>query len=311
MAYSQGGLIQATDYNGFINGSNQLNTVWGVGTGNAGYGQTAISAVTAAGVVTAAQWATLINTLNSTLTHQSGSGSGISATTAGSKINYLSTLATNINTAYTNRLNKATTGSTSTGSNFAPNPTAAGGSAYGAYVSERTVTFATGDAARYFFNAGGSINFVVSSVTNNDGTARSTDAVNVINTYFKGINAFKAASNGQATGTGGTQTGSYTSGYYGLTTSPQLISQITTASSTYSGDYVALNVYSNGTQGSNGDKGTVITFTLTYYSAHTSTTSGLYGSSGDTLNVSASMRIDVVPPETTNLSNTWGTVTIA
>ena len=115
MAYSQGGVIAATDYNNFINGSNQLNTVWSTGSGNAGYGQTAIATVSAAGTVTAAQWASLINSLNSTLVHQSGTGSGISATTAGSTINYLSTLATNVNTAYTNRLNKTANGSTTTG----------------------------------------------------------------------------------------------------------------------------------------------------------------------------------------------------
>lgn len=283
MAYSQGGLIQATDYNGFINGSNQLNTVWGVGTGNAGYGQTAISAVTAAGVVTAAQWATLINTLNSTLTHQSGSGSGISATTAGSKINYLSTLATNINTAYTNRLNKATTGSTSTGSNFAPNPTAAGGSAYGAYVSERTVTFATGDAARYFFNAGGSINFVVSSVTNNDGTARSTDAVAVL--------ALSSSGFAQAD-------------YYALTTS-YVTRKSVTGTGSYTTDSAQLNVKSSAQNASgHGDMGTTIYFGSYLNSPAHATFNG-------SLNVTYNHRIDIVYPESTNLTNSWGTPTIA
>ena len=83
MSYSQGGLIAATDYNNFLTGTNQLNTVWGTGVGTAGYGQTALSTVSAGGTVTAAQWASLINTLNSALTHQSGSGSGLSAPTAG------------------------------------------------------------------------------------------------------------------------------------------------------------------------------------------------------------------------------------
>ena len=129
MAYSQGGLIDAADYNGFIGTSpsstaNKLNTVWAVGNGNAGYGQTAIAQVSSAGLVTATQWATLINNLNSTLTHQSGSGSGISAVTSGSTINYLSTLSTNITTAYTNRSNFTTQGTTTTGSVFSPNFTA-------------------------------------------------------------------------------------------------------------------------------------------------------------------------------------------
>ena len=76
MTYSSGGLIQATDYNNFITGSNQFNTVWSTGTGNAGYGQTALSAAATVGSnVTASQWATLITALNKALTHQSGSGS--------------------------------------------------------------------------------------------------------------------------------------------------------------------------------------------------------------------------------------------
>ena len=87
--------------------------------------------------------------------------------------------------------------------------------------------------------------------------------------------------------------------------------QITTTSGTYSGDFVKFYMATNGTNlSSHGDNGNVITLYLNYYSAHTSTTSGLYGSSGDTLNVTVNHRVDVVYPETTNLSNTWGTVTI-
>jgi hypothetical protein len=126
------------------------------------------------------------------------------------------------------------------------------------------------------------------------------------------MSSFKGTSNGQRTGTGGTLSGSYTSGYWGLTTSYQTIAQVTTSSSTYSGDYMLLQAKTNGSNLSgNGDNGSVISFALTYYSAHTSTTSALYGSSGDTLNVTPTTRIDYYPPETTNLSSSWGTPTIA
>ena len=124
MAYSQGGLISAADYWNLVGVSpsstaNQLNTVWAVGNGNAGYGQTAIANTASTGsTVTATQWASLINTLNSVLTHQSGAGSGLGAPTAGGTITYLSTLTTSVNTAYSNRLNYATQGSTTTGSVF-------------------------------------------------------------------------------------------------------------------------------------------------------------------------------------------------
>ena len=44
MTYSSGGLIQAADYNGFVDtnvGAN-INATWGTGVTSAGYGQTAI-----------------------------------------------------------------------------------------------------------------------------------------------------------------------------------------------------------------------------------------------------------------------------
>ena len=309
MSYAQGGLIQASDYNGFVGTSpssstNTINTVWAVGNGQYGYGQTPLSQVTSGGLVTATQWATAVNTLNSIKTHQTGSGTGIGAPTAGTLITYLSTFSSSLNTAYTNALLANSQGTTLTGGNNAPNPTAGNDVTYNATVATRTVTFASADAARYFFNAGGQINFIVSSVTNGDATARSGDAVTVMGTNFASMTGFKSTTNGQRTGTGGTLAGGgYTSGYYGLTTSYQTIAQVSTSNATYSTDYVQLQVKSNGAQGSNLDKGTVISFALNYYSSHTS-------GFNDTLNVTVNHRIDVVYPETTNLSASWGTATI-
>ena len=318
MAYSQGGLIAAADYNNFINGSNQLNTVWATGSGNAGYGQTALTAVSTAGVVTATQWATLINNLNSALTHQSGSGSGISGSiTTGQTISYLSTLSTNINTAYTNRTNYTAQGTTTTGSVFSPNFTAVNQATASTFTITRTATFASADQARYFFNAGGQLNLVFTGTTNGDGTSRSGDLVTLISTNLVSVNNFRQGSNGTRTGTGGTATSTYASGYYGLTTSAQPIVKITSATASYTTDYVQVAVSSNGTQGANGDKGSVVTFTITIYSDTRTdgTPGGPGGAAGgyfnDSINITPSHRIDVVYPETTNLTNSWGTVTIA
>jgi hypothetical protein len=321
MAYSQGGLIAATDYNGFVGanpatGSGTINAVWGIGNGQYGYGQTAITqAAATAGLITATQWASLINAMNSISNHQSGTGTGFTVPTTGATVTYLSALSTDLGTYYTNALNATTNGTTTPGSTIAGTAiTATNNTTYGPTTfATRTVTFASADQARYFFNAGGKLNFVITGVTNNDSTARSTDAVNTILTYFGGLSAFKATTNGGRTGTGGTVTTNNTAfGYYNLTTTPVTLVKMTTTSATYTGDYVTLNASTNAVNsGGHGDAGNVISFALAYYSAHTSTTSGLYGSTGDTLNVTASMRIDVVYPETTNLTNSWGTVVIA
>jgi hypothetical protein len=82
MTYSVGGLIQATDYNGFAStttGGN-VNVLWGTGTSDAGYGQsTTLATVSASGTVTATQWASLVNRISSIASHQ---GTTITARTA-------------------------------------------------------------------------------------------------------------------------------------------------------------------------------------------------------------------------------------
>ena len=310
MAYSQGGLIEATDYNNFINGSNQLNTVWSTGSGNAGYGQTAVSTVSVAGTVTATQWATLINTLNSTLTHQAGSGSGISAVTSGQLINHLSTLATNINTAYTNRLNAATTGTNQTGSALAYaewTVTASQGVDPGTATRSfgARASFSSGDSARYFFNSGGQLRFNISATSS--GTARSTAAQNLVD-YLGGVSVFKTTTNNGRTGTGGTlNTNNTALGYYNVTTANTNIVSVTSVTTNYTSDTGSIAVRTNGTQGSNSDNGSVVDFWATI----NSTSGGNAGGSfDDNLNLTVTVSVDVLYPETTNLTNSWGTVTI-
>ena len=98
MAYSSGGLIQATDYNGF---ASSVNTLWGTGSGNYGYGQSStvptVNATT--DTVTATQWATMIARMQSMQQHQANNTTGVPGQpTAGSIITYLSTVSTCIST---------------------------------------------------------------------------------------------------------------------------------------------------------------------------------------------------------------------
>lgn len=308
MSYQSGGLIQATDYNNFINGTNQLNAVWGTGSSDSGYGQTPISTVNVSTLVTATQWATLINTLNTVRTHQSGTGSGISAVTAGQPINYIALLSSSINTAYTNRVSFASQGTTTTGTVYSPVVSAASGIAYNSTVATRSVTFASGDAARYFFNTGGQINFIITSVSGLNGTARSADVSTLMATNFVSWNGFRASSSLGRTGSGGTlNTNATTTGYYGITAtaaSTQLLCQITSTTAAYTTDVMRLYVYSS-TQnvGGNGDKGLTVYFQLTL------------NSPGHLLNdimaATINHRVDIVEPETTNITKTWGTITVA
>ena len=326
MTYAQGGLIQASDYATFLGttaaNAGAINSIWSTGNGNCGYGQTALGAVSAGGIVTATQWASVVNTLNSIRTHQTGSGTGLSAPTAGTLISYLSTVSSSISSAYSSRTTAASQGTTTNQANNADNPNTANGVAAQTFTYTRTATFSSADAARYFFNAGGQINFVIGSSTNTGGTTRGADLVTLASTNFVSYTAFKAGSGGGRSGTGGTVNTNATGiGYYNLTTSYQTLSKITSTTSPYTGDYIQLDVKSNGVQGANADVGTIISFALTLYSAAQSTypsppanppgtgTRTDNTTTEDAINITVNNYLAVVYPETTNLTSTWGTVT--
>lgn len=317
MTYSSGGLIQASDYNGFVGGngsganvSGQLNTVLGIGKGNAGYGQTAVSNVTAVtNVVTATQWTTLVNGVNTVRKHQAGASfTNIGTYTAGTTISAANDVSGNLTSAYTNRLNYQAEGTTTTGATFysvftAPNDTNAA-----TFNLSRTATFANGDAARYFFNAGGQLNFVMISSTNVDGTGRSADVGNLAVTNF----ASKRVLGGNAkarTGSGGTlnqdQTGANV-GYYGLTTSNTTLTQITSTSTAYTTD--VFNFFGKtGTANvaGNGDNGTTLVMSAQWVMGAQSP------AFNDSISVNVAHRVDVIYPSTSFLANTWGSVTIS
>jgi hypothetical protein len=328
MSYSSGGLIQASDYNGFVGSSpsstaNTLNTIWAVGNGDAGYGQTALSQVSQGGLVTATQWATAVNTLNTISTHESGSGTGIGAPTAGTLIAYLATFTSSVSTAYTNRLNANSNGADITGS--APTAYTWNTAAPTTAQITRTATFASADQARYFFNAGGKLVLTFSCV-NTLGNAKGADWLSLLNTKLASM--IVGARTNSRTGTGGTASASNAAlGYWNCTTSNQSIITLTSASGTadYSSNSVAVGIKTNGVQGSNGDVGTIFTFTIdlsdaaadtntappslpVYSPVGTPPTQGVFN---DSLNLAITTNITVRPPETTNLSNSWGTVTIA
>jgi len=318
MAYQQGGVITYTDYNNLV-GTNPsssrgiLNSFWGTGSGDIGYGQSAVTQSAATGgTVTATQWATLINNINNASKHQSSGGvtpAQIGTVSSGNTITYLSAIGTALGTLYDNRLNFSSQGSTQTGSNYGWNPSSGSNPAALQFTNVRTVSFASGDAARYFFNAGGKLNFVTSSVTNNDGQGRSSDVVNLVQNNLGSINGFGAHSNGGRTGSGGTVSQNNTGqGYYESQTGEyQSLAYITSTNYPYSGDWTALNVYTSSQNASgNGDKGSTLYFKQYIYLGALQSDFGNKG-----FNVTWNHRIDVVYPESTNLGNSWGTVTIS
>ncbi len=312
MSYAQGNLIEATDYNNLIGANTSVNpstlhAVWAWGANSRGYGQTPISNVSVSSTVTATQWASLVNTVNSANLHIRNSSSGLTANTAGQIIGYSGGLPTAINRLNDDRMIFATNSAVIANHNSL--------TAYSAWTSGSTsatitrafganVAFESPDKARFFFNAGGRLKFNITATS--DAVARSVAAKAVIDN-LGGIAIFGANTNGGRTGTGGTLgTNLTTAGYYNLTIANITVVSITSTTSSYTTDTGTIAVRTNGTRGSFNDNGDIISFWATINS-----TQGSGGVSiNDSLSVTPTVTVDVSYPEVTNIANTWGAVTV-
>jgi hypothetical protein len=309
MSYAQGSLIDAADYNGLV-GSNSttagtINYVWDVGNGAFGYGQGAISVVTAAGTITATQWSTMLNALNRSLQHQSGAGATLGPVnyTAGSVITHFANVATSVTTINTNAALYTAQGTTTTGSNFDDAVSTAAALTAQAYGT-RTVTFASANAARYFFNAGGQLNYVVSTPTA-AGTGRNANFVGLIG-GLGGWGQRNTTATGR-TGSGQTvNTNSTTFGYRNnVVNTWTSVVAITSTAASYTSDTAAIQVQTNSSDTTNGANGLTVQFRCLYTIADKTF--------DDQITVTHRVRVDIVYPETTYLNGAapWGTPVVS
>lgn len=156
---------------------------WGVGFGQNGLGQS-MSAITSppggpatlGGVITAAQWNGIIQTTNKCLAHEGQSLVTPSSVAVGSPIQALTSITTGGTTAFNNSgatglaLTSGTVSSTSYSSSW-------GTAGVNALIFTQTLTFVSADAARYFFNAGGTISL---SFTQSGGSGAASTAWNTL-----------------------------------------------------------------------------------------------------------------------------------
>ena len=217
---AEGNIIYAADYN---NVQGTANFLLSTGLADSGYGQAITSGqVNPTLKVTAAQWTNLRTDLLKIRQHQTGvdEGAGLGIATTGllvddAFVNLFKTVAATCNT---NRLTIA--------SNQGTAETLAGAgqtrtTAWNGVVSHTvTITFATSNAARHFFNAGGEIRFS-GSRSGGSTTNKNTSWTNLLSD----MGTIKLGYGGTTyTGTGAA--GGYPTtgiGWYGLTTSYQTV----------------------------------------------------------------------------------------
>ena len=328
MTYSSGGLIQAVDYNGFASSTSgaNVNDIWGTGSGDKGWGQTALGTVSAAGTVTATQWADLVNRISSMGSQTGTTITARSAPTAGQTISVLSAINTDLTNITANRgfaPSVGTTSSTWTGSSA---KTVATGAAAGGWIITftHTVTFGSADQARYFWNAGGLIRLDMSKTST--GTDKDPDwntFVGQVGTIWLSGRVNSAAQTIAGTsftgttrtgGTGGTQNALASNvGWYNLTAGAAATQmfQLYDATAPYTGDYISVTAAKNA--GS-----TAVTFVTTWVDAGYSgagksnnISGGTNTASGGGFGTAPAVICRYNPPSTAYLSASWGTPTVS
>jgi hypothetical protein len=301
MAYSQGGKIEATDINGFVStGTPNFNNIWSVGSADSGYGQPALSTVAVGDKVAQDPWNSLVTNIAKAAAHQNTTITTTTAPLTGDKIQWLSALSTNLGLVNTNRLNavaqSGTVDNISTSSSTWSNN----------LTVTFTVTFSSGNAARYFFNAGGqigiqcshpvgvgsSINQLINDICGDAGTmwlsSPTLGTARIAGFDYNGVT--------KVGGNPGGETVSTNSGFHALSTTPtQLFKQygnfVYDAYET--GTFVSVSASSNGAG--------VITITVVYDEVP----NGALVSSGTVTTLT------VRSPSSAQITDTWGVPTLS
>lgn len=317
MTYSAGGLIQATDFNGFASttsGAN-VNNIWSTGSGDAGWGQTALSTVSTGGTVTATNWASLVNTITSMGAQTGTAITARTAPTAGNLIQALAAVNSDLVNITANRRNAAANGTQYTGWTGTNSKTAATSGASWTITTTNTVTFASANAARYFFNGGGRIKIDYSkTATGNLGDPEWNDLATTLcgDIYFTGGTGTATIAGTAYTGTtkiGGTGTPivlATTTGYYDLVpgAAATVIYKQFADTAPYTNNYIQTAAALDATS-------TVLTFTTTWAASDGDAISGGTAASGATPGTAPCTICTYFPPSTTYLTSaSWGTPTI-
>jgi hypothetical protein len=324
MAYSTGSTILDDDYNIFATGNAagtgdhtvaNINSIFGVGSVDKGYGQAGtLPAVAAGTTISATQWSTMLSRISTIASHQGTTITAITSPVAGNTVSAYAALSANITAIYNNKGNAAANGTDITTGGSGTGIT----SFYTSCTATTTVTFGTSTEARYFFNSGGMIRLTParSGVANAKSIEWNTLAVACGTIAFTGGTATQTIAAVAYTGTtkiGGSGTAithASTTGFHDLTAGAAAATIYTqysvSAVNGYASNYISITV-------ALGAAGTVLTFVTTFYDGATDTTTHPDGAASilDRVDGTTGCTVVVRPPSATYLTSTWGTQSMA
>lgn len=251
MAYVAGNTILDDEYNTFVGSSSSpygINHMIGTGSGSYGLGQSTLSTVAATNTITAAQWNSLFSAMDNLANHTNDTLTSTTAKAAGDTIAIraalqadLATLAASVAAGSPNAT-ALTTSATLQTSNSSTRWA-------GSHVVQQSVTFASADAMRFFFNAGGKIRTSLARTGNGGSSATSKDLsfnelISAIGNLDIGAQTSTRSGSGETVTTNG-----LANGFHDLGTGYTVILKLTQNSGTYTSNYIQVEAKLNAAPG--------------------------------------------------------------
>jgi hypothetical protein len=277
-----GDFISATDYNTI---RTKIFNVMSTGSGNYGYGQTTFSSLVSAASasVSKTQWDALRYDIYNALLHQTGTAAAMTQVAVGDIIRYG---ASQPNFQYDTFADQATSNRFNLGTGQfvteAIDTKSFSSSWYQSVSSTTSVTFATAEQARFFFNAGGKIRFA-STRSGGNGEAQNTAWSNLLSSA--GTQSFVGGPSGI--------------NFFSLTSGYQTFAEVS-GSSAYSNNKWRLEASCNVSSNTLGTAN-VVNFRITWLDAYTDPpTGGGYSPGsfppGDLVDGTLTLTVDQVRP---------------
>lgn len=280
MAKTNGRKVSAADFNG-LSGSLSISTAYpsesaaagmaaailGKGFGTRGYGESTpgLSPVVAGSAIKGSPWVTLRDAIAKIASYQGVTLTGLPTAAqlaTGQEIAGDFDWETTLSNLDANRFNSAAANMTATASSLVVSRTTAWGTSTGGIVSEVTVTFASEDAARHFFNTNGALTVILAhaNTSNTQNADWNTTLASVGTISFGANRTTSSGSKGTAKGIG----------YYQLTTGYQTIFDGTNiGSGMYAANDVLVEALTLSPAKTNGGNGTQVRFRVTLTDQHT------------------------------------------
>jgi len=240
MGYVVGEKILDDEYNTFVNSSSSpygYNHFAGTGALNYGLGQTEIATNVAGDTITAAEWNSLFTGMDNIANHTNDTLTSTAARSAGDTIAIKSALEADLATLAAS-VAAGCTSATAVSAGSELQSSTSDTRWVGSHIVEHSITFASNNALRWFFNAGGTMRMTFTRNSNGGGSATSKDSS--VDELITAIGNFDLKS-GVSTRSGSGETvttNGLANGVFDLGTGYTVLLKLTQSSGTYTSMYI-------------------------------------------------------------------------